>query len=372
MKVSVVIPSYNAGEQLGRLLLSLTWCRLDAGDSLEVIVVDDGSTDGTRELVAGVGGDLDLVYIFLPRSAASGRAAARNVGIEKASGELVVMVDADQICEPGFVAAHVGFHRLREDLVVVGPRRDLGEGRFDDARLAAGFARSAIPEVVRGDGRELVFAEFSENFNQLETCWHHMFSCNVSVRREHVMAVGGFDEGFTGWGLEDSELGYRLRRAGLAFAYQPAAVAYQRGHGVTPEMFVEWQRNLAHFAAKHADAPEVWAQAVIGMAFNPADRSIGWLESMCRLEFAARALAGRLPALTGLAWIEANDGNAARVLADIKDRVATEDLIVIDDSDGAVLAGPVQCLDTTRALLYFWRPTAQARDALRRRHVIID
>ncbi|MDH6108211.1 GT2 family glycosyltransferase [Kitasatospora sp. MAP12-15] len=370
MKVSVVIPSYNARTQLGRLLRCLAGCWLDAGDSLEVVVADDGSTDGTGDLVSEFTADLDLVYVFLPRSPTSGRAAARNAGIEKASGELVLMADADQLCGPDFVLEHLRFHRLRDDLVVVGPRHDLADGPFDDARLAQGFALSALPEVVAGDGRELVLAEFSENFNNLETCWHHMFSCNVSVRREHLLAVGGFDEGFVGWGLEDSELGYRLRRAGHVFAFNSTAVVYQKGRDVTPDMFGEWRRNLAYFMDKHRSAPEVCAQTVVCRVFDPADRSIGWLESMRRLEFAARAFAGRLPRPASFAWVEADDTNVADILAGLPERAATQDLIIIDDSAAAVLAGPVQCLDTTRDVLYFRRPTAEVRASVRARHLV--
>ncbi|MGF1425352.1 glycosyltransferase family 2 protein [Kitasatospora sp. LaBMicrA B282] len=370
MRVSVVIPSYNSRDQLGRLLRCLTGCQLGAGDSLEVVVADDGSTDGTGELVAQFTAELDLVYLFLPRGAASGRAAARNAGIEKAGGELIVMADADQLCGPGFILEHLRYHRLRDDLVVVGPRHDLADGRFDDARLARGFDLAALPDVVAPDGRELVLAEFSENFDNLETCWHHMFSCNVSVRRAHLLSVGGFDEGFVGWGLEDSELGYRLRQAGHRFAFNPEAVVYQKGRDVTPDMFGEWRRNLAYFMDRHGSAPEVAAQAVICRAFDPADRSIGWLESMRRLEYAARAFAGRLPRPTSFAWVEADDANVAQILAGLPQRAADQDLIVIDDSTEAVLAGPVQCLATAREVLYFRRPTAEVRAAIRARHLV--
>lgn len=204
MKISVVVPAYNAAAGLRGLLLSLTRSQLDLGDSLEVVVADDGSTDDTADVIAtfAAGHDLELVHVFLPRTGTSGRAAARNAGIAKSTGELVLLVDADQVCAPGLAGEHVRYHRLRDDLVVAGPRHDLASGALD------GYGDpSWRPEVSGVDGRAAVLAEFSENFNDLETCWHHMFSCNVSVRREHLVTAGGFDEGFTGWGLEDSELG---------------------------------------------------------------------------------------------------------------------------------------------------------------------
>jgi len=367
VKASVVLPAYNEGKSIGRLLRGLAQCRIDPADSLEVVVVDDGSTDDTGRVIAEFSTDLDLDYLFLPRTSASGRAAARNAGIEKATGELVVMVDADQVCGPDLIGEHIRYHRQHEDLVVAGPRHDLAEGLFDDERLAHGFDSSSLPDVVGEDGRLDVLAAFSENFNNLETCWHHMFSCNVSVRRRHLLAVGGFDPGFTGWGLEDSELGYRLRRAGLAFAFNPAAVAYQTGrHQVTPNMFEQWRRNLTYFVAKHGGAAEVAVQAIICRVFDPADHSIDWLEGVRRMELAARALAGRTP--TALQWVEADEGNAAQILTGLAQQASTHDLLVIDDTERAMLAAPVQCIGTSKDLLYFHRPTPRLRDRLRERY----
>jgi len=363
MRVSVVVTSYNVGRQLEQLLTCLTLGRLDPADSLEVIVVDDGSTDTTRDVVARFDATLAPEYLFIPRTARSGRVTARNAGIVAATGELVLLLDADQVTCPELVAEHVRFHHYRDNLVVVGLRHDLGDGAHVLTALAEGHAP---PPVVRRDGREDVFAEFSENLNNLETCWHHMFTCNVSIRREHLLAVGGFDEDFRGWGLEDCELGYRLRRAGLAFAYNRKAVAYQRHRHVTPGLFTEWRRNLAHFIDRHHGAAEVAVQAIVGRAFDPADRGIDWLESMRRLEFAARALAGRLPGPRAFTWINVDDDNVSEVLAQLPRRASAENLVVVDRTTSAALAGPIQCIDTDREVLYAYRPDAATLAGLRR------
>jgi hypothetical protein len=94
------------------------------------------------------------------------------------------------------------------------------------------------------------------------------------------------------------------------------------------------------------------------------------MEAQRRFEFAARALAGRLPRPITYRLVEADDTTVDTVLAQLAERTAEEDLIVIDDTRGARLAGPVQCIDTTRELLYFHRPSQDLRPDLHRRHSI--
>ncbi|BCJ39684.1 hypothetical protein GCM10010168_78600 [Actinoplanes ianthinogenes] len=348
MNVSVVIPAYNSRSALERCLRTLGKTGHDPDLSYEVIVVDDGSDDGTAELLAGFSGPFELHSVFLPRTSASGRGAARNAGIHRATGELIVMLDADQLVTPGLLAEHVRFHRLRPDLVVVGRRDELAPGPVEGP-----------PRVVAVDSREALYAEFSANLNNLTTCWHHFYSCNASVRREHLLAVGGFDESFRGWGLEDTELGFRLRQRGLAFAYHPGAlVHHQHAQRITARMYAEWRRNLRRFADKHRNAPEVALQSVIGRP------DIGWEEAMRRFEHAARALAGRLPRPVACQVLTADDANAGAVLPGLAALAATTDLLVIDDTTGARLSGPVQCLDTPHELLYFHRPPAGRRAAI--------
>ncbi|MFE7121772.1 glycosyltransferase family 2 protein [Streptomyces sp. NPDC057654] len=304
MRVSVVIPAYNARDSLELCLLSLAHQEgRGTAYTAEVIVVDDGSTDGTGTMVAefggvpgrGPGGDIVIRYVHEPRTPASGRARARNIGLRHATGDLVVLLDADQMVGSAFLAEHVASHTGQDDaLVVLGPRFQLGEGTADRERLRGGFSLEALPPVVRGDEREPVFAALDCGPEGLETAWHYMWTCNVSVRRSHLTALGGFDEAFVGWGLEDSELGYRLKRAGARFARNPSAVVYhEHRNGVTARMHREWRRNLARFERKHDD-PVVLLQRVFDPVIDPsAELELTWIESAVRFELAARALRGR-------------------------------------------------------------------------------
>jgi len=370
VRISIVIPAFNAGRELRILLFCLNHSRLTPPDSLEVIVVDDGSTDGTGDMVASFPAKFDLLYTFLPRTERSSRSAARNAGIAVAGGELLIMADADQIVTPTFVEEHLRYHRLRRDLVVVAPRADLRDGRVDEEVLAEQFSFAALPPIEWGDPRESVLREFSVNFNQLSTCWHHMFTCNISVRRTHVLAAGGFDEAYIGWGLEDSDLGYRLRSRGLAFAYNAAAMSYhQKAHDVDAHMYAQWRHNLAYMISKYG-SPEIAAQTVIGPGMDPSGQSYDWTEAMRRFEFAVRALVGRLPRPTTYELIEVGAPDVETVLEQLDERTADADVVIIDNTPEAHLSGPAQCIDTTRELLYFHRPSTQERHDIYRRYAI--
>lgn len=366
MKISAVVPSYNSGEALRLCLLSLTHQRLGAQDDLEVVVVDDGSSDDTRAVVEGFTSALNLTYVFKPRTEASGRSAARNTGIGRAAGELIMMIDADHVFPPDFIAEHVRYHEIRPDLVVLGPRGVLGEGIVDVDRLEREFSFSYLPPIVSTeDSRAPLLARLSENFNNLATGWHHTFTCNVSVRRAHLLAVGGFDEKFTGWGLEDSELGYRLRRRGLAFAFNPKAALYTwQGPGVNHRMYGEWRRNLDYFMAKHPGL-EVALQTVLDEAYNPDVQDVDWMDSYLRFEYAVRALHGRFPATGSFDVLEIDDDNAPDLLAALPLRAKAGNLIVIDDTADAAAAPVVQCQDSPHELLYFHRPEPTRRARIR-------
>ncbi|MFJ6199266.1 glycosyltransferase family 2 protein [Micromonospora sp. NPDC092111] len=366
MKVSVVIPSYNSGPQLRACLATLNRQHPVAGHPVEVVVVDDGSHDGTGALVQDLGGrpdlNFDLQYHYLPRTAESGRAAARNHGIRAATGEIVVLVDADVLLPPGALAAHLDYHRRRPDLVVTGPRGFFTEVEIGPDGPVDADAWAELVPAAGADLRDQVLAALSDNLNNLATAWHLTFSCNVSVRREHLLTVGGFDDSFTGWGLEDSELGYRLHRLGLAFAYNRDAVVYhQHAQILTDGMYRDWVANLVRFTAKYPTDPAVTAQWVLDRVFDRVNADLTWLECYRRFEAAVRALNGRLPERTTYEVIEVNPGNLAEVRASLPERAKSADLLVFDETGDSELAATIQCLNLSRELAYFRRPSAEDR-----------
>lgn len=209
--ISVVVPSFNRREALAELLAASTTQTL-APDRFELIVVLDGSDDGSRELLdAARPTPFHLEVLWQPNQ---GAGRARNRGVERARGDLLVFLDDDVLPEPELLAAHVEAHRREPRAVFLGQMR---------------FRSLVAPSViVRWEAEWYVkhFAELADPEYEF-ACWD-FFAGNVSLRRADFEAVGGFDEQFVQYGCEDWELGMRLLQAGLPFRYEPGAVAEHR------------------------------------------------------------------------------------------------------------------------------------------------
>lgn len=207
MKASIVIPTRNRRKILERTLQYL-FLQDYPQDQYEIIVIDDGSTDGTHEMVKGQESPCRLVC--LRHEERKGQAVARNWGIREARGEVVIFIDDDIFCPPQFIREHVKYHEREENLIVDGPAINIGEGDFSFADR---------------DKRLLAFFDF---FGSV------FVTANTSCRREHLLKAGGFDEEFgTGFGWYDLELGFRLMAMGLkrkknrrafAFHYKPVQI----------------------------------------------------------------------------------------------------------------------------------------------------
>ena len=198
--VSVVIPAYNAADTIEKALRSL-----DAQGRVawEAIVVDDGSTDATADIVRRrMRRDPRLRLI---RQRQSGVSAARNAGVAIAHGEWLCFLDADDWLAPGAFGRLLALSRSDPDAVVlVGGATRVSEGG----------------EVWEYDGRDLSdpFAVFSTH-------------CSIAIhsalaRRAAVRELGGFDEELAS--SEDWDLWQRLARAGGRFAQTGARVAFYR------------------------------------------------------------------------------------------------------------------------------------------------
>jgi glycosyltransferase involved in cell wall biosynthesis len=196
--VSVVVPTRNRAELLPPLADALA--AQEGVEAYEVIFVDDGSTDGTADVVRRLEATSGIaVRLLRTDSGKRGRAAARNLGWRNARAPLIAFTDDDCLPEPGWLAALVrglAGSDLVQGLTEVDARQLHGSGPF---------------------ARFIVITEFSWKFE----------TCNVAYRRELLERLGGFDPAFKHLG-EDADLGCRAVELRAKARWCPDAVVIHR------------------------------------------------------------------------------------------------------------------------------------------------
>jgi glycosyltransferase involved in cell wall biosynthesis len=194
---SVVIPTFNRARLVRRAIDSVLAQTL--GD-FELLVVDDGSTDDTRQVVAGVG-DSRVRLVSLPRN--RGAAAARNAGIAAAGGELISLLDSDDEYEPNFL------EKTRDALSETGP--DVGFS-WAGTRWTTRFEKDGL---FREQSRRRIW---NPTFPSRHAAWRYCLSHDapwgtsngVTFRRSVFAKTGPFDEAMLA--CEDMDLLVRLMR----------------------------------------------------------------------------------------------------------------------------------------------------------------
>jgi glycosyltransferase involved in cell wall biosynthesis len=206
--LSIVIPTYNRKDSLLRSLAALGR-QTYPGDDFEAIVISDGSTDGTAAAVRAL---VTPYRLRFAEQVNQGPSIARNCGAGMADSPLLVYMDDDIEPVPEFLEEHAVAHAVDDSLVLIGPQ--------------SGPENEPMPHWIAWEHRMLQkqYANFDSGVWQPGP--NNLYSGNFSVRREHLLAVGGFNEGFTR--QEDVELGFRLERHGLHFRFSRRANGIHR------------------------------------------------------------------------------------------------------------------------------------------------
>jgi len=216
--VAVVIPSWNSLALLPRCLESLR----DQGVELEVLVVDNGSSDGTVAYLEREG----VPHVALPENV--GFARAMNLGVARVRAGAVLALNADTVVEPGAVATLLAALAADPTLGGVQPRiLQLEEGQRDAARA---HLYSAGQGLTR-DGRGVELGAGEEQSPAALAAREVFGVCGAAclLRRELFDELGGYDERYFAF-YEDVDLNVRARIAGRNFAYVPDAVVWHLGN----------------------------------------------------------------------------------------------------------------------------------------------
>ena len=203
MFVSVVIPTYNRRPILEKCLLALEQqqaCPLI--DRYEVVVVDDGSTDGTPDWLRQ--NATRFPHVRLIEQSHGGPAEGRNRGVDHAQGDVIVFIDSDLVVTDSFLSCHAGS--------LVSSWAERGDRLCFTYGAVVNTANFEQPTAERHKLRDL--------------SWTYFATGNVAIDKEVLQRAGLFDTGFRLYGWEDLELGERLRRMGVKLIKCPAAVGY--------------------------------------------------------------------------------------------------------------------------------------------------
>jgi GT2 family glycosyltransferase len=208
--VSVVIPCRNGGDTLGAQLSSLVAQQTTC--TFEVIVADNDSTDDTASVVRQFSRQDPRVRL-VDASSRVGSNAARNVGVGSARASLILMCDADDIVQPGWIDAH--WRALR-----------------NGAQCVGGGIDYLLPDGRRGHSERKLYRQFSDRPP-------HALTANCGFVLDAFAAIGGFDESFS-VGSDDIEFFWRAAAAGYPLTLVPEAVIDKRMRTTLRALF--WQR----------------------------------------------------------------------------------------------------------------------------------
>lgn len=204
-EVSVVVPTYNGKLKIEALLTSLEKQTLEP---TEVLIVIDGSTDGTEAFLKDYNSSLPISIINQENQ---GRAAVRNTGAENARGDFLIFYDDDMRPEPDSIQRHVEFHSSYE-------RALCGGNQVEDERKAISDF-----DQYRCYIRQGWISKYSE-LTRLTDSEIHLTAANFSIRKNLFKELGGFDSKLRDH--EDADLARRAIRCGHSVYFDPSNMAW--------------------------------------------------------------------------------------------------------------------------------------------------
>jgi len=288
MDATLIMPTYNKLPRLRLTISSLENQTYDK-DRYEVIVVDDGSTDGTCQFLSELKSNVNFRIV---RQDNNGRSSARNTGLSLARGRLIIFTDDDLILSPSFIQQHVSNNNC--SLVLHGKIINIPYLKFFEDP-SKGIFYSYLNKDTSSESKltekcismEDIASSFQEKIasnTKISSCewairhiltqgiesfsWMGFTGGNVSVSRKWLEIIGGFDTNFgLKWGCEDFELGYRLYKAGFPFGYGESAVNYHMAH-YRPDMELQIKETLKFFYEKYHDPQILKLENIINEKIN--------------------------------------------------------------------------------------------------------
>lgn len=281
---TIQLCTYNRAELLARVLEACFDQSAD-GDSYEVVLVDDGSTDATAGTIETARSRATCAFTVVAQPN-GGLARARNAGIACARGERIIFIDDDVLPLPNFVAEHLGAAARHPGSIVRGGAIEVE-------------SCDVLPPPIWS------IKNYSGNY---------FWTTNVSVPLETIRSIGAFDESFAEYGWEDIDVGLRLRAAGVRAIFHPNALVYHvkpRPRAAAIERMVAQARAQARTAVQLVRRHPNW-RAHLATGINPVQLGFHRLLRSLRYDERFRA---RLKGLSPDTELHGQGLRAARALA---------------------------------------------------------
>jgi glycosyltransferase involved in cell wall biosynthesis len=244
VRATIQLCTYNRAALLERVLDACFEQTIPAS-SYEVVVVNDGSTDGTAQTLERLAKRATCALVVVEQPNA-GLAAGRNAGIARARGDRIIFIDDDVLPLPNFVEEHLRSHASHLQAIVRGGAINVES--FDE-----------LPPPVWS------IKNYSGNY---------FWTTNVSVPLDTIRTIGGFNEAFSEYGWEDIDVGLRLRACKVRAVFNPRALVYHykpRPSSAQVPGMIEQARAQARTAVTLARLHPEW-RAYLATGINPAER----------------------------------------------------------------------------------------------------
>jgi len=253
LSASIVIPVSGGREQFLRCLASLLQQSFFKTHPAQVqlVIVQDGEEDESTAPICNA--SRDLLFQFQQAHAIcdvlvlkenSGRAAARNMGLTISRGDVIFFLDSDIVLHPDFIMEHMVRHEFLDNVALLGFKQNIdwqGNPQFSmDSLLNDQIPQADCREDWKygSGGAKYNYMEATDSFKawpptkKIEgRILPSVFQTNiVSVRRSRLFSVGGFDQQFCGWGMEDTDVGLKLFAHGCYLVPCPSSTAFHLKH----------------------------------------------------------------------------------------------------------------------------------------------
>ena len=252
--ITVIIPTYNRRDLLNKTLLSLCFQTFDLHD-YEVIVIDDGSSDDTKDIVLSFKDRIFISYFF-QEDKGFRVAQARNIGIINAHFNVCLFLDSGVIAHPQLLENHWRAHQGKSAQALIGFAYGYCDYEELSASLLTEFSHRAEVEktferfrsnAYLRDRRALALENNAVAFEDISIPWIIFWTCHISCSTKSLMQVNGFDEVFQSWGGEDVELGLRLHASGVQFGFAHDCEVIHCPHErplVEPDRSIDYTRYI--------------------------------------------------------------------------------------------------------------------------------